>query len=129
MDLKCEPGEARESSPGASERSTAALRSDMILLAAPALVPRPAASALAADDPFPAIKGGSACDQDEPTPGSCNCSGTPMGPEAWRLTQPDWFTSNLTSAFDAHAPLFGNRTSLRRFAGRNATLVINIASA
>ena len=50
-------------------------------------------------------------------------------PEAWRLTQPDWFTSNLTSAFDAHAPLFGNRTSLRRFAGRNATLVINIASA
>ena len=101
----------------------------MLLLAVPALVPRPAASALAADDPFPAIRGGSACDQDEPTPGSCNCSGTPMGPEAWRLTQPDWFTSNLTSAFDAHAPLFGNRTSLRRFAGRNATLVINIASA
>ena len=80
--------------------------------------------------PFPEITGGSACDEDNPTPGTCNCSGTPMGPESWRLSKPEWFGTNLTSIYEASASLMGKNVGLRRFQhGHKATMVINIASA
>ena len=109
----------------------------MPLLAGP-LQPSAAAGAAVALQPqvgsggdavFPGIVGGSACDEDSPTPGTCNCSGTPMGPESWRISKPEWFLTNLTSIWDTTASLFGQPVPLSQFMGKKATLVMNIASA
>lgn len=81
------------------------------------------------DATFPGIVGGSACDEDSPTPGTCNCSGTPMGPESWRISKPEWFLTNLTSIWNTTASLFGREVPLSQFTGHKATLVMNIASA
>ena len=81
------------------------------------------------DHPCAQITGGAACDEDAPTPGTCNCSGTPMGPESWRLSKPDWFGTNIGSIYEANASFMGENVSLSRWRGAKATLVINIASA
>ena len=54
-----------------------------MLLVSAAAATRPAV-ALQPDMPFN-ITGGDACDEDDPAPGACNCSGTPMGKDQWQL--------------------------------------------
>ena len=107
-------------------RAVVAVAAPMWLAAAPMWL---AAAAPLLPSTFPEISGGTACDEDNPKPGTCNCSGMPMGPESWRLTKPEWFKSSLGSAFDTHAILRGVNTSLAAFRGHKATMVINIASA
>ena len=104
----------------------------MLLLAASGTAATPVAlqpQASDGDSVFPGIVGGSACDEDSPTPGTCNCSGMPMGPESWRLSKPEWFLTNLTSVWNTTASLFGQEVPLSQFMGHKATLVMNIASA
>ena len=106
--------------------------SPMLLLAAssqPALASPLQPQVSDGDSVFPGIVGGSACDEDSPIPGTCNCSGMPMGPESWRISKPDWFLPNVTSVWNTTASLFGQEVPLSQFMGHKATLVMNIASA
>ena len=101
----------------------------MLVAAAAGVAPLPCSRALAAENVFPEITGGTACDEDAPTPGTCNCSGMPMGPESWRLSKPEWFGTDLESIYEADAMFMGENVSLARWQGAKATMVINIASA